>query len=368
MGKSLSGKNLGEGITQRKDGRYQARFVDRFGTRRTLYSKNITELKKQLQEEKREDEKWLNPQKCDLTVDEWFDIWIKTDKAHCRKSSVAMYTGAYARLRSEIGGVKLQKLTRYHIQTAINGMKTDASRKDSVEILHDMLECAMAHELVAKNVAKKIRTDISHDEKFVRRILSEEESTKLIEACAPNPVLQDVVIFALNTGMRIGEILGLTWADVYDNYICIRQTLSNLPGGGKTEWCLNPPKTSAGKRTIPLTKEAKAVLERRRVAVTHGEPMPGFENLVFKTSTNRPIHTHNLRLSLNLYSKKAGLENITPHCFRHTFATRCIARGMKPKVLQTILGHTELRMTMDLYCHVEESFLRDEMALFGDLA
>lgn len=368
MGKSLNGRNLGEGITQRKDGRYQARFVDRFGKRRTLYSRNVTELKKQLREERHEDDKFSNPKKCDLTVDDWFDIWLKTDKPHCRKSTIAMYIGAYSRLRPEIGRVKLQELTRYHIQTAINEMKTDASRKDSVEVLHDMLECAMAHDLLSRNVAKKIRTDISHDGKFVRRILSEEESAKLVETCAPNEVLRDVVIFALNTGMRIGEILGLCWDDVHDDYIFVRRTLKNYPGGGKTEWAFNSPKTNAGKRAIPLTKEAKAVLERRKGAPVHGEPIPGFENLVFKTCTNHPIHTHNLRMSLNLYSEKAGIENVTPHCFRHTFATRCIARGMKPKVLQTILGHSELRVTMDIYCHVEESFLRQEMALFGELA
>lgn len=97
----------------------------------------------------------------------------------------------------------------------------------------------------------------------------------------------------------------------------------------------------------------------------------GFEDLVFCSKTNNPIHESNVRGAINCLVDKINklypdieFEKITPHGLRHTFATKCIKRGMTPKALQKILGHSSLQMTMDLYCHVEEDTLRNEMALF----
>lgn len=103
-------------------------------------------------------------------------------------------------------------------------------------------------------------------------------------------------------------------------------------------------------------------------------PRIGMEDLVFCSKTNNPIHEANVRRALNEIVHKISLqkpdiefEPFTPHGLRHTFATKCIARGMRPKTLQKILGHNSLQMTMDLYCHVEESTLKEEMALMGEV-
>ena len=69
---------------------------------------------------------------------------------------------------------------------------------------------------------------------------------------------------------------------------------------------------------------------------------------------------------MNLLFKRIQEENpdyerFTPHCFRHTFATRAIERGMQPKALQRLLGHGSLQMTMDLYCHVTDDTLFEAM-------
>lgn len=78
MGKSLTGKELGQGITQRKDGRYQARFTNRFGKRQTIYAKTLNEIRQKLRSEQYEDEKKLNVVSSDMTLDEWFDVWMDT--------------------------------------------------------------------------------------------------------------------------------------------------------------------------------------------------------------------------------------------------------------------------------------------------
>lgn len=97
-------------------------------------------------------------------------------------------------------------------------------------------------------------------------------------------------------------------------------------------------------------------------------------NLVFTSKTNRPIHESNIRSSIeyivdriNAQNPTEKFERFTPHCLRHTFATNCIAKGMRPKTLQKLLGHNSLQMTMDLYCHVLDETLKEEMSIIAEM-
>ena len=99
MGKSLNGKELGKGISQRKDGLYQARFVNRFGKRETIYAKTLNEIRHRLRTEQYEDEKMLNVIDKDMTLDEWYEIWMNTCKKNCRNSTKETYASHYRRVQ-----------------------------------------------------------------------------------------------------------------------------------------------------------------------------------------------------------------------------------------------------------------------------
>lgn len=379
MGKALSGKELGTGITQRKDGLYQARFINRFGKRQTLYGKTISEITKKLREEQYNDEKQLNLISSGMTLDEWYECWVTTCKQHCRNTTLRAYEIQYNRLRPELGWRKLSSLNLVVLQEAFNHLKTDASRSDCRAVLIDMLNRAVESDLLVKNVAYGINTMLNDEEYEEKRILSDKEIEILLskkKGCS----LQNFLIVGLGTGMRMGEILGLTWdcVDFEKGLIRVRQTLTYLPNNGEAIYEFHKPKTKAGKRDIPMTVEVKeALLAQQRwkshVVIRHN-PKPGMENLVFCSKTNNPIHESNVRQSIRYLVDKINRDNpeldfkpFTPHGLRHTFATKCIAKGMKPKTLQKILGHNSLQMTMDLYCHVEESTLKEEMALIGEV-
>ena len=92
MGKSLNGKELGRGITQRKDGLYQARFINRFGKRQTIYAKTYNEITKKLRDEQYEDEKQLNVVDSNMTLDEWYEVWLETCKKNCRNTTKRTYS------------------------------------------------------------------------------------------------------------------------------------------------------------------------------------------------------------------------------------------------------------------------------------
>ena len=103
MGKALNGKELGKGITQRKDKLYQARYINRFGKRVTLYGKTLSEITKKLREAQYNDEQQSNLINTGMTLDEWYERWITTCKQHCRNTTLRSYAICYNRLRAELG-------------------------------------------------------------------------------------------------------------------------------------------------------------------------------------------------------------------------------------------------------------------------
>ena len=182
MGKSLNGKELGKGISQRKeDGLYIARFINRFGKRQVIYDKTYNGVQKKLREAILADEKEINVVSNNMTLDEWFEKWINTCKKNCRSNTKDTYARHYKRVRKALGWRKLNKLNLVVMQEAINQLKTDNERKNSKKILVDMLEKALASDLITKNVAKQITTEITKEEKKPRRVLTIQETNIFLE-------------------------------------------------------------------------------------------------------------------------------------------------------------------------------------------
>ena len=374
MGKSLNGKELGKGISQRKDGLYQARFVNRFGKRQTIYAKTLNEIRHLLRTEQYEDDKMLNVINDDMTLDEWYEIWMNTCKKNCRNSTKETYASHYRRVQKQLGWMKLTKLNLIVIQQVFNELRSDNERKNSKKILVDMLEKAIDSDLLIKNVAKQINPKVSKDEKKERRVLTLKEEELFLKE-AEKSFYYNLFVVALDTGLRIGELMALTWSDVdlKKRVLHVRHTLCYFRKDGKYTFELHDTKTMNGRRDIPLTQRAYEALRRQRVKKLQVElkglkAPEGYENLVFVTKNNRPtqqfiVEEGILACVKRIQKEYPEFEKFAPHCFRHTFATRAIENGMQPKILQKVLGHGSLQMTMDLYCHVTDDTIFDAMKL-----
>lgn len=372
MGKSLNGKELGKGLSQRKDGLYQARFVNRFGARETIYDSKLSEVRKKLREAQYNNEKEINVVDSKTTLDEWYAIWMSTCKCNCRASTKRTYETYYKRIKSDLGWRKLTSLNLIIIQGAINKLSTDKARKDSKRVLVDMLDRAVDSDLLIKNVAKQVNTVVSKEMSKERRVLTILE-TEWFLMQAEGTYYYNMYMLALETGMRIGELCGLMWEDVdlSKGVLHVRHTLCYFSKDGKYVYEMHETKTKSGRRTIPLTKKAIKALEDQRsqkeAIVRKGKVAePEYSDLVFVTKNNRPTHQFLVQEGMEFIIKHVQeehpeFERLTPHTFRHTFATRAIENGMQPKTLSRLLGHKTLQMTMDLYCHVTDETLFSEM-------
>ena len=163
MGKSLKGKELGVGISQRQDGLYQARFTNRFGKRETLYDKNLNNLRTQMRKAQTADDNGVNLVKSNMTLDEWYKVWITTCKGNCRNTTLSAYEIAYKSIKEGIGREKIQKLNPVMLQAELNKLKSNQQRTRVKVVLNGLFAEAKRNGLVPQNFAKDLITKIGKE-------------------------------------------------------------------------------------------------------------------------------------------------------------------------------------------------------------
>ncbi len=174
----------------------------------------------------------------------------------------------------------------------------------------------------------------------------------------------ELVIFALATGMRLGEITGLTWenVDFEKNEVNVKEILKKDPNGN---FYKDVPKTSKSLRTIPILPQIAGRLQKLK-------KFQDRKRLVFTRPDGSPYSDLQLcrllkRIVTEINRDDIAFPKITPHCLRHTFATRALENGISAKVVQEFLGHSSVKMTLDLYTHVMHHTKAEEMQKMSEL-
>ncbi len=382
MGKDLKGKELGTGITQRKNGIYHARFVDRFGNRKSLYNRNLRELKNSLNTVIYEDKKKINIIDEKTTLDEWYEKWINIHKYNViRSSTKCNYDSVYKKhISPTLGKMSLSQITQLQIKGLIKnldklGYKYETKNRVRIMLL-DMFNKAMIDNFVLRNPCKGIK--IIKDKNNDRKVLSREEQLIFFECCK-GTFYDNLFVVAVNTGLRPGELCGLKWDDIdLDKMeISVERTLlyQKLENDEQKTFHFDPPKTKTSKRKVPINKQCEMALKKQYIQSKiiknklYAKPIDGFEDLLFTTKFNTPINSQiyidaikKIIDEINLMKDDLEqMEEFSGHCFRHTFATRCFEAGIQPKTVQKYLGHASLQMTMDLYTHVLNEQAKEEI-------
>lgn len=350
------GNNEGS-ITQRPDGRWEARITLDGNKRKSFYGKTRQEVARTLAEALRDRDKGLPIVGERQTVAQYATNWLQSVEPTIGPTTIPVYE-RHIRLRiiPSFGSLALAKLTPQHIQMLYTrelekGLSPNVVRQIHA-VLHHMLKDAFRLGLVQRNVTEMIDPPRKHDSEM--KIYTEEQARQFLEA-ARGHRLEALFILALTTGMREGELQALRWQDVSLELCFLQVRSSAKPIRGKL--VLAETKTKRSRRRIALTPLAAAALRRHRTRQLEERLALGLSHddldLVFPNTVGRLLDKSNLyRSAFMPIMKKAGLPRIRFHDLRHTAATLLLLHKVNPKVVSEMLGHTSVAFTLDRYGHV----------------
>ena len=360
-------------ISKRSDNRWEIKYYDNDDKRRTAYAKTQAEAREKLKELKNKVDSGVNIAKSGTLFVEWLKTWLENYAKPSVKHStyISYYTYIFKHIEPTFPKISLKDLQPEHLQRFLvqklkSGRLDGTSGGLSNNTVHKMkvmigtaLRQAIHNGMANRNIADMVKLPNVLQQEM--RVLDLKEQNKLEDTCLKSNDLAAFGIYlSLNTGMRLGEILGLTWEniDLKKGIISVKQTLNRLMVFNKetkTEIEIGTPKSKTSRREIPLFDDCSLkLMEYKKRQDEHIKKLNGaFKNLgfVFTTPLGKYIEPKTFQDLFKRQIKAAGIKDANFHAMRHTFATRSLEAGMDIYVLSRILGHAQASTTLNKYGH-----------------
>lgn len=389
---------LGKGEYQKSDGRYMYRYVDSKGNKRFVYSWTLTqtdrppkgkhsekclrELEKEIAKDLQDEIDSFKAKK--MTLNAFYEDYIE-QKQELKTSTRTNYKYMYKKyVWDSIGRRKLPEIKYSDIKKFYNHLIREVGFKpNSMEtihtILHPIFATAVRDGYIRVNPTDGVMAEIkkSNDwEKPKRHALSVSEQEAFVEFTKSHSVYSHwlpLFTVLLGTGCRVGEIVGLTWddCDFKNGIININHSLIYRPDEytGKSGFYISTPKTKAGGREIPMFEAVrKALLNERMRQMREGfnqTVIDGYSGFIFSNRFNGVLSPHNINRAIERITRDYNVEeselaarqnreplllpHFSVHNLRHTFCTRMCENESNIKVIQEIMGHSDISTTMDVY-------------------
>ena len=377
--KDKSGKVLRKGESQRKDGTYMYRWSNNDGERECVYARTLNELR-ELEEDINRD-MVLGVCRKAHTLNEQIERYLRTkvNLANSTKENYKYYFNHVIK-ESRIGKTKVTDIKKSDILLFYNSLTEQGLSIGTVKIIHKIirpsLQLACDDDVISKNPADGCTKDYidNPEKKFALTFDEEEEFLTRITLRPRMKRYYPMYAIILKTGLRISEAIGLTWNDVsMDNKeISINHQVQYRLLNGTTQLYATDTKTSAGRRTIPLTDEVyQLFIEQKKVWMnTKKDPdfeVDGYKNFVFVSHMTGKCMNHNsvrrmMRTLVDMNDEREiKLPDLSPHILRHTACCRYAESGCDIKVLQYLMGQTDIKTTMRVYNHVDMERVKREL-------
>lgn len=336
----------GENIYKRKDGRWEARYVKEItvdGRKKygSVYADNYKDVKAKQQK------CLLHPTKAvcnsmNLTVNVLIAEWLDSIKNQVKPNTYQKYESVCKNhIVNEIGSILVKLISNYTIINFTNHLKEKNLSAKSINDILIVIGLAFKYaEEVYEITTPRIRY-IKEEKKDIR-VLSVNEQLQLTTYLNNNvDVYKFGILLALYTGIRVGELCALQWKDITDEYIQINKTMTRIKTeNGKTEIKIGSPKSESSKRFIPTPQCLLPLIYQ-------------FKGNGYVLSTDKLDYTEPrlMQIKFEKMISECGLEKTNFHALRHTFATRCVEAGVDVKTLSEILGHSDVKTTLNKYVH-----------------
>ena len=381
------GRVLQMGENQLDDGRYVYRYTNPYGQRKTVYSWRLTasdpmpagrRKDKSLREKIKDIEKQLRLEICceDITVCELVEKYLMT-KTGVKHSTQTGYKFVQNILAKEpFGQRKIASIKTSDAKIFLIKMQEDGRGYSTIHtvrgVLRPAFQMAADDDMIVKNPFQfELHTVVVNDS-VKRDALTREQERKYLQFILEDDHYSqyyDAIYILFKTGLRISEFCGLTIKDI-DFKKKVIKINHQLQRTSDMRYICEKTKTENGVREVPMTPDVVDAFKR----IIKMRPKPkiepvvdGYSGFLFLDKNGKPkvaLHWEKyFQLSVAKYNKiyRVQLPQITPHVCRHTFCTNMAKSGMNPKVLQYIMGHGDISVTLDTYTHIKSEDAIAEM-------
>jgi len=307
------------------------------------------------------------------TVAAWLDHWLNNIAVRrVRPRTLESYESMIRmHLRPGIGGQRLDRLSPEHLERFYTELIEDKGLSPATVLrVHRMLsralKVAVQRGRIHRNVATLVDPPAQRASDVAQALDLHEAQAVLMAASTVRNSARWTVALAL--GLRQSEALALQWRDIdlLNGTLSVRRTLHRVKGKGLV---YEPPKTKRSERMLALPAPLIVALHRHKAAQTGERTLAGSEwhdeDLVFAQPNGRPIDKKSDYDEWSALLKRAGVRHVRLHDGRHTAATLLLSEGVHPRVVMELLGHSQMRTTMDIYSHVMPALAREAADRMG---
>ncbi len=375
--KDHKGRVLRKGESQRKDFTYMFRYKDLSGARKCIYAKTLDELRKK--EVEINNDLNLGIYTTDWTLNQLFERYLEQN-TKLKERTKLHYKIEYDRWVGckWIGKRKISSIVKSDITRFYKEMSDAGYANGTIKCVHKFiagaLNMAYDDDMIRKNYA--LGCIEPYLEQTKKEGMTREETNKFLTT-AENVKFGKHYLLAfklmLLTGMRVGEVTGLTWGDINfkERYIDVNHQFVQGDDKSRTTYHIDTTKTANGKRKVPMSDDLYELLKELKKdtyfeAYKFKAEVDGYTGFVIHTRTGLPV----LTARLNEYAKRVvavyneshedKLPNVTCHTCRHTFCSRLAEMNISPHALQKIVGHASYNTTARVYISVEDDFVNEE--------
>lgn len=384
------GRKLFNGESQRKDGKYEYKYQDAWGKRKTVYSWKLTptdrvpagkrddiSLREKIKQIQKELNSNITPDGGNFTVLELVEKYI-SQKTGVRHNTRSNYNFVVNVIKKEAFGQK--RIDKIKVSDAkewlIKMQQIDGRGYSSIHTIRGVVrpafQMAVDDDLLVKNPFEFQLNTVVVNDSVTREAITRQQERDFLEFVKNDQHFckyYDGIYILFKTGLRISEFVGLTKKnlDFENNRIIVDHQLQRTRD---MKYIIEDTKTESGERMVPMTPEVKEAFQRILANRKNPkvEPMvDGYSGFLYLDKNGRPMvalhwekYFQHIREKYNkIY--RVQMPKVTPHVCRHTFCSNMAKSGMNPKTLQYIMGHSDISVTLNTYTHLNYDDAEEEM-------